>query len=136
MNKRAFNIVSMLLSLLCGGLIYLLFRPEAYVSVFFNGFIALDGLRSSLSFVSCDLINYYLVDYLWGYALCCGFVAVFLPQKQNLPCCVSAGFGLGVVWEVLQSFDAVNGTGDMIDILMYLLAALSAIFVNLKEKEK
>ncbi len=133
MNKRALNLTFMLLSLICGGAIYLLFRPETYVSAFFNGFFKLEGLRSVLSFLSCGFINSYFVDFLWGYALCCGFIAVFLPKKRNLVYCVLIPLGMGVVWEVLQYFGAVKGTGDIIDVLMYLLAASSAIIVNLKE---
>lgn len=135
MNRRTFNLILMSLSLFCGGAIYLIFRPETYISSLFANSPLIKDLRVHFAFVDCKFVQFYFVDYLWEVSFCCGFVAIFLPKKQNLFKCVAFPFCLGVVWEILQYFNLTKGTGDVIDVLMYLFAGITVIFINIKEKK-
>ena len=41
----------------------------------------------------------------------------------------------GCVWELLQWLSILGGTGDYLDIIMYLLASILCLIINLKERK-
>ena len=129
-NKNVY-LASGLFALFVGLIIYLLFRPNSFITEFFNYFLPLDKMRIFFTSNNCDFFKYYLVDFLWAYSLCCFLIVIFKDNKKTFFC---AGFVIiyGVAWELLQWLKIIPGTADFIDVFMYCLAGVSAIMINIK----
>lgn len=135
MSARRQNILLSVLGLATGGLLYLLFRETSYVGQFFGNSPVIATLRSLVKPLSCDVIRYYLPDLLWGFSLSCGVLAILAPTGRLCILWAYTGFFCGVVWELLQSLHLVSGTGDLLDMAMYLLGSGICMLINLKRRE-
>jgi len=112
-----------------GAVLYLLFRESTYISRFLCSFLDISALRKSVSFLSCDFFRCYLPDYLWALSLSMGLCCVLdHPSRAKLSAAIA--FSAGVVWEILQYSNIVQGTGDIHDIILYLAAAFTAVMIN------
>ena len=127
-NKKN-NIAISIISLFLGGSIYVLYRENTYISNFIEEFINLLYIRSAFKPFECDFIKYYLPDYLWALSLISGLNALTTTKRKILKICLFVVL-LGFVWEALQFFNILSGTGDISDILMYLAAATTAVIIN------
>lgn len=132
MSKRACFFLMSLLFLGFGAMIYILFRPNTHIAVICDSIIDLDLFRQSVSIFGCNFLKFYLPDLLWGLSLSLGMYAIFLPNlKQKIVLSVIVLL-CGVVWEILQWTGIIGGTGDIIDIIMYLSASILAVIINFK----
>ncbi len=122
------------LSLLIGGVIYILFRSDTYIHSFLN---ITTLYLSNTDFFGDEIIRYALPDFLWGFSLSMMVYAVLLPNKKKS---IYAGMlcaFLGTLWEILQKLSIVTGTFDIIDCLMYISSAVfSYIIYNKTEVSK
>lgn len=134
MSKRGVNILVGALSLLIGGVIYILSREDSFIAAMAERFLPLTPIRDLVQHSAWTFAKYYLPDFLWGLSLGCGLHVIHMPKKTGTLLCASGAFMCGLVWEVLQYLDITGGTGDLWDIFMYLLAALLTIFINFKER--
>jgi hypothetical protein len=135
MSKRSFLFVAGTGSLIVGGLIYLLFRENSHIALFFGSRL-LNDIREAFSAWSNDAVNFYFADFLWGFSLCSYLLAIYVPKKRGAFFCGAITFMCGAFWEALQFVGAVNGTGDVIDIIMYFSAAVVVVIIFLKGKFK
>jgi len=135
MSVRTKNFLVCILSLLIGGMVYILFRPTAIISAMIGNDRWLTQLRFWMEPISNGFVRNYIGDFLWMVALCCGLYGILLPKPgEKLHYIFGAGL-LGVIWELLQWLGAVKGTGDWLDVFMYGLAAFASFIINRKEKE-
>ena len=121
-------------SLILGTLIYILYRPNTFLSDCFRSFPL---PRKAFSFFDAVWVKYYFVDYLWAFSLCCGLHTIFRPRAKGslFVSVVSILYGGGL--ELLQSISILAGTGDYWDVLMFILAALTVNMINfIIHKEK
>ena len=136
MSKKCVHILLSSTALVLGGFIYVLFRENTYIAVFFKDFSLICDLQNTLCAINCDFLKYYFADYLWGLSLCCALHAVFTPNLQgSIYCCCTAVF-CGILWEILQYCSLISGTGDLWDVVMYLLACICCLHINNKEIRK
>jgi len=135
MSKRTLCVISGTISLVVGGAIYILFRENSHIALFFNNSF-IESVRDIFVPLSNNVTKYYLADFFWGFSLCAYLLALFLPKTRGAILCGLTAFLCGTFWEILQFLKAVSGTGDLIDVVMYLLAATLAVILFLKEKEK
>jgi hypothetical protein len=136
MSKRKQNVLLGVGTLLLGTILYILFRKTTYVSIIFQNIRWVNSISNSLECIDNDFLKYYLPDFLWALSLCCGFQVIYTPGiKGNVICGVIAVV-FGGVWEILQHAKIVSGTGDFVDVLMYLLAGTICVILNLKERDK
>ena len=124
-----------LAALSLGAVLYILFRPMSFVAVSLGTNGWLSQLRTWLQPFACNFLRFYLPDMLWAFALSCGLQAILASKKWGIVLCGVAAFVSGTIWELLQWLDVVRGTGDWLDMLMYLLAGLASIIFGIKEKE-
>jgi len=134
MSMRRKNFLLSVVALAVGGFIYILFRENSYIGQLFSGSDCVQNLRSVLQLMSCDLIKFYLPDFLWGLSLSCGLLAIRNGGDRSTFLCAGIAFACGFSWELLQLMEAVGGTGDCIDVLMYLLGSAFCVQINLKER--
>ena len=122
-------------SLMIGAIIYVLFRPNSYIAIFVDGIMDMGTLRQFLESSSTDFLKFYFPDFLWTLSLCFCLYAVFGLTKKRIIFFSLVAFFCSVAWEIIQWFSIVSGTGDIIDVIMYLLAGICAASLGLK-KEK
>lgn len=134
MSKRVGNLVLATTSLVLGGLLYVLFRPATIVAHFFGQFPIVYRIQTFLEECNCSIASY-IMDYLWGLSLSCGLMAIHNPTKKGTIWLALLAFGWGCFWEILQWLRIVSGTGDLLDICIYSLAAMTSIFINIKERK-
>ena len=135
MTKRKLLILIGTISLLLGGLIYLLFRKNTYVAILLNCQL-IESIRYSLNELNVDFVKFYLPDFLWALSLCCYLLSLFNPKFIGTVFCSLTVLFYGVLWEVGQYTNVFKGTGDITDIIMYLSASIFAVFIYTKEKRK
>lgn len=131
MSLRKKNIMLCIGTLVFGAVLYILFRSGSYVSRVASAFSWISTLQDLFRPVSCDLLRYYLPDLLWCLSLGCGLTAIY--GGEGLLCPILA-FCCGGVWEMLQALGVLSGTGDWLDVLMYLLGSAVCAQINLKER--
>ena len=84
-----------------------------------------------------EKIKYYFSDYLWAVSLCCGLHCILLPSNKGSLLCFAITVCYGFIWELLQYASIFKGTGDLWDILMYILAGFTVLILNfISKKEK
>lgn len=127
------NYLLCILSLIMGGLLYVLFRPNTYIGGIFTAFPCVNTIAQICAIYANDLLKFYLPDFLWGFSLGCGFIAINKPKFGGVVACSFCSFLCGFVWELLQYFHIIKGTGDILDIIMYFLASAVCIIINIKE---
>ncbi len=136
MSNRLFYAVFCFISLALGGVLYLLFRENTYITAFFEGNSLLQNMRMALGFLENEFLKFYFPDFLWAFSLCFGLCLIFDPQPQGIIVCSVIPFIYGVIWEVLQKQGIIKGTGDMADVIMYLAASSFAVILCLKRRNK
>ena len=129
MSKRGKNYALAVLSLTLGGLLYILFRPNTYLAVFCSNIPVVSYMQSLLADVHIPFFAYYFVDFLWGLSLCSGLIALHNPEIKGKIGCAAVALAWGSLWELLQRLDVVGGTGDWMDVFMYLLAAFVGLII-------
>ena len=135
MTKPAHNVMITVVALLAGGFLYILFQENTYIAQLFQHSNTISFLRQSISNDKWMWISFYLPDFLWGFALTCALIAVFMPTPKGVVLCGVAAALCGLSWELLQVSQLVRGTGDWWDVMMYFLASTTGILINLKERK-
>ena len=128
MRKR--NILLSVGSLSSGGLLYIFLRKGSWIARRFPVVSWLTEYRAFLERQPLGFFRYYFPDFLWGLSLGCALVAVLGWSNKNVWLCSFVSFGCGCLWEALQWIKWVSGTGDVLDVAMYFLAAIMCIILN------
>ena len=136
MNKNQIRFLTIGgIALLLGGAIYIFLRPSTYIARLIPEYSWLKTLREQLQWQWLNFLRFYFADYLWAFSLCCGLHLLFQPKRIGSFLCAGITATYGAVLEFLQFFNIISGTGDVWDILMFILAGLTAVIIN-KKKEK
>lgn len=137
MSNRLFYALMCIISLLVGGLLYLVLRENTYISLLFKDSVILETIRNSVKEVKNDFLSFYFPDFLWSFSLCFGLMAVFDPKLIGVIMCCTVSFACGLFWEILQLYEVISGTGDWLDILMYLTVFLAvAIYLMRRNRNE
>ena len=120
------------LALILGGLLYLIYRENTYISVTADKLIEISRIREILKPFGNNFLKFYLPDFLWAFSLACGLSVLLTPFEKNVILSTVTVFLSGLIYELLQYLKIIGGTFDLIDILMYLLAAFAVFLINLK----
>ena len=80
-----------------------------------------------------EIIRNYGPDFLWSVAFTIAIQVILSLRKEKihmlLLCCV-----LGVLYEIMQLLHLVNGTADIIDVIVYFLGSTFGVFIVLGGK--
>ena len=123
-NKKSYTIHA-ILSLVVGALIYFLFRPHTL----FLSWLVINAPLAHLSFPTDMVVRYYLPDALWSYALCFSLYRLHLPSVRKAIFFSLGAIAFGCLWEGLQYFDYVPGTGDCLDCVAYGVGSVMALCI-------
>ena len=135
-RKRIRFLIWGIASLLLGTAIYVLFRENTYFSKLVLTKIDITQIKQNLLFLDNAFVKYYFPDFLWAFSLNCLLHAIYLPNVKGSVKCSLIAFLTGVLYEVFQCLNIVSGTGDLVDVLLYLLAVVTVIFINQKGRRE
>ena len=131
MTVKKCNLILSCVLLGLGGTIYILFRENTYIANFTEKFIYFDNVRSRLYFLNCNFLKYYFTDFTWAFSLCCGLFSFYPSKVSNVIKIGLVTFLLGTIWEIIQYIGIIKGTGDVLDLMMYLSASVIAVTINI-----
>lgn len=133
-QRLLFYGLNILLPLLCGLLVYLRFRPRAYVSIFLGQLLSLPpGIRTPEG--PAALVSGFLPDVLWAWALCFAATAALGWQQRERRAALTVCLLFAALTELLQKTGVFPGTFDWMDILAESAAAvLAAVTIHLFEE--
>lgn len=120
-------------SLVLGLLIYVFLRNGTYMHLFLN-YIDFFGEFSPLKYNNCfaQFLKYYLADFLWGISLSYFLSAISFEYSTKRAVVNSlVSITLGVLLELFQKLDIINGTADICDVFMYVAAGLIHAVFNI-----
>ncbi len=124
-----FCLLNSFLSLIIGIIIYAFLRKQTYFHSIFNLQVS---SCANIEHWLLDFLRFYLTDALWAYSLTS---ALFIFNSPKISIILSISFG--ILWEIGQFFHFLRGTGDFIDILMYITASIiAAIIIFLRRKKE
>lgn len=130
-------ILNIIAPLLMGVSIYILFRPDAYISNRFLSFLKIHTETNTISsgrFVRA-LCNY-VPDFLWAYSLTFTTALIFgqsfIERVQAFFVCIVFETAI----ELLQRFGLISGTFDVWDIAAEAAASLSALALISEYEER
>lgn len=113
---------------------YVIFKENSYLAIFAKDFLNLEPQTKIFTKINIFNFEYYLPDFLWALSLSCGLHIIFNPKTIGSLYCTTAITGLGFTFELMQYTKIINGTGDIIDIILYLLAGITVNLINLKRR--
>lgn len=138
-KKHSYFLILGFFSLFIGFLIYSIFRENTYIFEMANTTVPLEKLKGALGFLDNEFIKFYLPDYLWALSLSSYLNVIFNYKKKYTFLCTLIVFIFGAAYEFMQYIGVINGTGDVVDIFLYLLAGITVNIINFKrsfENEK
>lgn len=130
MNYKLFCIINSVGALVSGLFVYLFFREQTYLHTWLDLFVEFPNW-SCVDFIGADFIRYYFPDYLWGYSLSFALCCFMNTKKARILLPAVMTFVLGCAWELAQGVGWISGTGDLIDVLMYLTAGITVAMINI-----
>ena len=135
-NKLTIYFFITIVSLLTGFIIYLLFRENTYISRFIENFVDLSAVRKWCKPLESDFLKYYFPDYLWSLSLTSALHMIYNHKKLESWICSLSTLILGCVYELLQYLDLISGTGDFVDVLLYLLGGFTINVIAMKRRKE
>lgn len=137
MSNRIVYFIIGTISLIIGGSFYVIFRENSYISHFFSEIYFIREARNYLSHPCFTAISWYLPDFLWAFSLCCGLFSIFEESIKTALFISAIVLLYSMLWEFLQYIRTVEGTADILDIVTYLFAILTALLIYyIRRKEK
>ena len=128
MKRRLFYWVNIIVPLLSGALIYIYWRPSAYISrLVFHIFHISHNIPVGRPVGIYRFIRYCLCDILWVYALV--FSLALYSGRHSLMKVYTAAAVFAAVTELLQLFPRIPGSFDILDIIVELIVCTITIFI-------
>ena len=114
------------ISLIIGAVLYCCIRTESNIYCIINQMIQLPDVDvETLRFLS-----FYLPDYLWAFSFSCFLYLIYGRSEKGSVICSVLVCILGSVFEGAQAKGIISGTGDVVDIFLYIFAVLTAYIIH------
>lgn len=120
-QRIVFSIINIIIPLIIGLFIYILFVPTSHISEFVYLCI---GRSLYIGSVPTKFITCYLADCLWAYALFFLIFVVYAQKLNDIWCVLLVCVGFEILMEHLQLTPIVDGTFDVLDMIVEVLANL------------
>lgn len=128
-RKNIFLFANVLCPLLIGLLIYLFCYKSTYINTAFVNFFGFPlpyfyFNNSFHRFITC-----WACDILWAYSLTFSLYLCFKQFKNSLFIIGALSIAFALIMELLQLFNVINGTFDILDIILEFSAILFAVII-------
>lgn len=133
-----------IVSIVFGGIIYTGFRSSSIILFNWIEYIGLINLVENLRIFTLEYKDslplwflYSLPDGLWMFSYSCIVLVIWKMEvtKHSLLCILSL-LMFSIIFEILQYYQYVNGTFDIIDIIFFIFGGLLPLYINQKIKHE
>ena len=122
--KKEFILLNVIAPVLIGAIIYYLFFPEAvFVRLIDNLLGSSYHIPVNVDNILIKLIRFYLLDFLWAYALMSAVILIFKNDSRVFVIILI----FEIVLELIQLLPSIRGTFDVCDIGIEILASILVI---------
>lgn len=122
--KKEFILLNVIAPVLIGAILYYLFFPEAvFVRLIDNLLGSSYHIPVNVDNILIKLIRFYLLDFLWAYALMSTVILIFKNDSRVFVIILI----FEIVLELIQLLPSIRGTFDVCDIGIEILASILAI---------
>ena len=125
-----------IVSVLIGGSYYLLFKNNTFLEQIVCKYINIIPTKEILPHVTSVFLQNHFCDLLWAFSLQSGLLAIFLPTKEGKIIISVTVVLSGAVWELFQRFGITVGTGDVIDVIMYVVGSAATLLFTIEKEKK
>lgn len=124
-----FLIINTVLAIAVGLFLYLVFRPNSFISILFYRFFSTEPLLSLNTSAFPFFIRYYAGDFLWAYALSMTCILILGHNNKTLVFVIALCVLFEIIIECFQKGHVFPGTFDVIDILVEAIATLLSVLI-------
>ena len=124
-KELLFYLLNIVVPLLIGTYIYIRYSPNVIFVGYLNNFVELKA--KELNSATLFLRNYFC-DFCWSYSLAF-FISFIYYENLSLVYSILIPTTIGSVIELLQLIGFINGTYDLFDIFVELLATLLCFMI-------
>ena len=122
--KKEFILLNVIAPVLIGVILYYLFFPEAvFVRLIDNLLGSSYHIPVNVDNILIKLIRFYLLDFLWAYALMSAVILIFKNDSRVFVIILI----FEIVLELIQLLPSIRGTFDVCDIGIEILASILVI---------
>lgn len=122
--KKEFILLNVIAPVLIGAILYYLFFPEAvFVRLIDNLLGSSYHIPVNVDNILIKLIRFYLLDYLWAYALMSAVILIFKNDSRVFVIILI----FEIFLELIQLLPSIRGTFDVCDIGIEILASILVI---------
>lgn len=122
--KKEFILLNVIAPVLIGAILYYLFFPEAvFVRLIDNLLGSPYHIPVNVDNILIKLIRFYLLDFLWAYALMSAVILIFKNDSRVFVIILI----FEIVLELIQLLPSIRGTFDVCDIGIEILASILVI---------
>ena len=122
--KKEFILLNVIAPVLIGAILYYLFFPEAvFVRLIDNLLGSSYHIPVNVDNILIKLIRFYLLDFLWAYALMSTVILIFKNDSRVFVIILI----FEIVLELIQLLPSIRGTFDVCDIGIEILASILVI---------
>ena len=124
-------LLNILLPLLAGLSVYVLLRPDSYISLFLSGALHLAGpdVPNDIPPDFLRLLNNFGPDICWSYSLVFAVHMVLHDLRRPLPATLCLSGILIILIESLQKISILPGVFDPLDLVLEAAAAINATLI-------
>ena len=122
--KKEFILLNVIAPVLIGAILYYLFFPEAvFVRLIDNLLGSSYHIPVNVDNILIKLIRFYLLDFLWAYALMSAVILIFKNDSRVFVIILI----FEIVLELIQLLPSIRGTFDVCEIGIEILASIFVI---------
>lgn len=122
--KKEFILLNVIAPVLIGAILYYLFFPEAvFVRLIDNLLGSSYHIPVNVDNILIKLIRFYLLDFLWAYALMSAVILIFKNDSRVFVIILI----FEIVLELIQLLPSIRGAFDVCDIGIEILASIFVI---------
>lgn len=122
--KKEFILLNVIAPVLIGAILYYLFFPEAvFVRLIDNLLGSSYHIPVNVDNILIKLIRFYLLDFLWAYALMSAVILIFKNDSRVFVIILI----FEIFLELIQLLPSIRGTFDVCDIGIEILASIFVI---------
>lgn len=131
--KKEFILLNVIAPVLIGAILYYLFFPEAvFVRLIDNLLGSSYHIPVNVDNILIKLIRFYLLDFLWAYALMSAVILIFKNDSRVFVIILI----FEIVLELIQLLPSIRGTFDVCDIGIEILASIFVIKLSRRRFKK
>lgn len=123
-KKTLFWGANIVFPLVAGLIIYILYKPEAYICRFIHSILGTSQNPDIILQKNCiiNFVRFHLSDMCWSYALTSALSLILTLNRKSVAIAVSINTIFSITLEILQLNKVISGTFDVTDILLQILS--------------